>query len=48
VIWKLINYTKGGINEGTEQEAIRNKWVIDAEIPIFTQDKDYINKLIFI
>lgn len=36
------------INEGTEQEAIRNKWVIDAEIPIFTQDKDYINKLIFI
>ena len=36
------------INEGTEQEAIRNKWVVDTEIPIFTQDKDYINKLIFI
>lgn len=36
------------INEGTEQEAIRNKWVIDAEIPIFSHDKDYINKLIFI
>lgn len=36
------------INEGTEQEAVRNKWVIDTEIPIFTQDKDYINKLIFI
>lgn len=36
------------INEGTEQEAIRNKWVIDTEIPIFTQDKDYINKLVFI
>ena len=36
------------INEGTEQEAIRNKWVIDDEIPIFTQDKDYVNKLIFI
>ena len=36
------------INEGTEQEAIRNKWVIDTEIPIFTQDKEYINKLIFI
>ena len=36
------------INDGTEQEAIRNKWVIDTEIPIFTQDKDYINKLIFI
>lgn len=36
------------INEGTEQETIRNKWVIDMDIPIFTQDKDYINKLIFI
>ena len=36
------------INEGTEQETVRNKWVIDTEIPIFTQDKDYVNKLIFI
>ena len=36
------------VNEGTEQEAIRNKWVIDTEIPIFTQDKEYVNKLIFI
>ena len=36
------------INEGTEQEAIRNKWILDTEIPIFTQDKDYVNKLIFI
>lgn len=36
------------INKGTEQEAVRNKWVIDTEIPIFTQDKEYINKLIFI
>ena len=36
------------INEGTEHEAIRNKWVIDNEIPIFTQDKEYVNKLIFI
>ena len=36
------------INEGTEQETIRNKWVIDMDIPIFTQDKDYINNLIFI
>ena len=36
------------INEGTEQEAVRNKWVIDTEIPIFTQDKGYVNKLIFV
>ena len=36
------------INEGTEQEAIRNKWVLDTDIPFFTYDKDYINRLIFI
>ena len=36
------------INEGTEQETVRNKWIIDNEIPIFTQDKDYINKLVFV
>jgi tRNA(His) 5'-end guanylyltransferase len=28
--------------------ARRNRWVIDNEIPIFTQDKDYINKLVMI
>lgn len=36
------------INEGTDKEAVRNKWIIDNEIPIFSQDKNYINKLIFI
>ena len=35
-------------NEGTEQETVRNKWVVDNEIPIFTQDKDYVNRLVFI
>lgn len=35
-------------NKGTEQETIRSKWIIDNEIPIFTQDKDYVNKLVFI
>lgn len=36
------------INEGTDQETVRNKWVVDTEIPIFAQDKDYINKLVFV
>ena len=36
------------INEGTENETIRNKWGIDNEIPIFTQDKEYVNKLVYI
>ena len=36
------------INEGTEYDIVRNKWVIDEEIPIFTQDKEYVNRLIFV
>ena len=36
------------INEGTEQETIRSKWIIDNEIPIFTQDKEYVNRLVFV
>lgn len=36
------------INDGTKQESIRNKWIIDNEIPIFTQDKEYINSRIFV
>lgn len=36
------------INDGTKQEFIRNKWIIDNEIPIFTQDKEYINSRIFV
>lgn len=36
------------INEGTDKETVRNKWVIDEEIPIFTQDKEYVNRLVMI
>lgn len=36
------------LQSGVEEEIIRNKWVIDNEIPIFTQDKDYVNKLVMI
>lgn len=36
------------INEGTGEETVRTKWVIDNETPIFTQDKDYVNKLVVI
>lgn len=36
------------INDGTKQEYIRNKWIIDNEIHIFTQDREYINSRIFV
>ncbi len=35
------------VNEGTNKEAIRTRWAIDYNIPIFTQDKDYVNKLVY-
>lgn len=33
-------------NEGTDKEFIRNKWVIDNDIPIFTKDRKYITSRI--
>ena len=45
---ELIN-----VEKSTEEGIIfiattRNKWVIDTEIPIFTQNKDYINRLVMV
>lgn len=28
-------------------EAVRNRWIVDQEIPIFSKDKDYIEKFIY-
>jgi tRNA(His) 5'-end guanylyltransferase len=30
------------------EPVVRFKWIVDNEIPIFTQDKEYVNKLVFI
>ncbi|MDE6088539.1 MAG: tRNA(His) guanylyltransferase Thg1 family protein [Oscillospiraceae bacterium] len=35
------------INEGTANEALRMKWVLDMEIPLFTEKRDYIEKRIY-
>ena len=35
-------------NDTSSEPTVRFKWVIDNNIPIFTQEKDYVNKLIFI
>lgn len=49
---KSIRFPEGCSNPFTDDEiekgTWRTRWVIDNEIPIFTQNKDYINKLIFI
>ena len=45
---ELINVEKS-VEEGIIFIATtRNKWVIDTEIPIFTQNKDYVNRLVMV
>lgn len=34
------------INKGTPREGVRNQWVVDASIPVFTQDRGYIESRI--
>lgn len=43
VVQQVVDF---GDDESTT--VTRNKWVIDNEIPIFTQDKDYVNRLVMI
>lgn len=35
------------LNENTEQQIIRNKWGIDLSIPLFTENREYIEKRIY-
>lgn len=36
------------LNEGTEDECIRNKWIIDQDIPRFNVDRDYVDRFVYI
>lgn len=35
------------INEGEPNEAMRTRWAIDYEIPVFTQDREYVDKYVY-
>lgn len=42
-----ISLPVGGMTEDGEEDTVwRSRWVIDEDIPIFTQDREYIEKLI--
>ena len=32
----------------TENDVTRSRWVVDTNIPIFTQDRNYIDRLVFL
>jgi tRNA(His) 5'-end guanylyltransferase len=36
------------VNEGTETEAIRHKWILDESIPMFTKDRNYIEQFVYL
>jgi tRNA(His) 5'-end guanylyltransferase len=37
------------VNKKTQEEmpCIRSEWVLDKDIPIFTQDRDYVDKFVY-
>lgn len=35
------------INEGTANEALRMKWVLDMEIPVFSENRDYVEDCVY-
>ena len=45
---ELINVEKSAEEGIIFIATTRNKWVIDTEIPIFTQNKDYVNRLVMV
>lgn len=56
IIWEdMPSHLKSGtacikklvlINEGQPDEVLRNKWTIDEEIPVFSDDRDYVERRI--
>jgi tRNA(His) 5'-end guanylyltransferase len=43
-----ISVDLGGLTPLKGEQVIRTRWIVDKEIPIFTQDRDYIDKYVFI
>lgn len=35
------------VNEGTKDEIVRNKWTLDTKIPLFTEQRDYVENRIY-
>lgn len=42
-----VDVPKKVILEGKEQQVIRRKWDVDMNTPIFTKDRDYIDRFVF-
>ena len=47
IIKETYNITTDNLNATKNEQIIRNRWIIDKDIPIFTQDRNYIDKYVF-
>lgn len=48
IVKETYNIATDNLNPLENEQIIRTRWSVDKEIPIFTQDRDYINKLVFL
>lgn len=47
IIKETYNITTDNLNATKNKQVIRNRWIVDKDIPIFTQDRNYIDKYVF-
>lgn len=47
IIKETYNITTDNLNATKNEQVIRNRWIVDKDIPIFTQDRNYIDKYVF-
>ena len=47
IIKETYNITTDNLNATENEQVIRNRWIVDKDIPIFTQDREYIDKYVF-
>lgn len=48
IVKETYNIATDNLNPLENEQITRTRWSVDKEIPIFTQDRDYINKLVFL
>ena len=47
IIKETYNITTDNLNATKNEQVIRNRWIVDKDIPIFTQNRNYIDKYVF-
>lgn len=48
IIKETYNISTDNLNPLENEQVTRTRWIVDKEIPIFTQDREYIDKYVFV